>query len=215
MTADTEGTIIGKDPEKTDDDLDLGKPWDFLAVDWARNQIVKIFRRLAQVEVYNSEAARVIDELSEELAGVQRKLQDDNARITKLEDRAAKTKAELFANLYGMSPTDRGVPDASLDGLNFGVMGDPGAMTVLPEHVSVLSDAGTLDEAERRVRDYMTGSFSEATIGGVVEALRGPETYDGRLPLGHLFRFEAPDRRRCSYRLNHRGGPCGKLASEH
>lgn len=36
--------------------------------------------------------------------------------------------------------------------------------------------AGThkaLDEAEARVRQYMAGHFSEATIGGVVQALRG------------------------------------------
>jgi len=275
------------------EDLDLGKPWDFLAVDWARNQIVKILRRLAQVEVHGGEAARVIDELSEELAGVQRKLQDDNARISKLEarairdtgeyfekwadrqlekgaslvrglerrieelegnptcvtpelldritalengiasmsdqgnadrervndvwsaiveiqaalqnygiplgGRAAPTKAEFFANLYGMSPTGR-------------TIGNPGAMTENP-----------LDEAERRVRQYLTErAFSDETIEDLTACIRGTlggvvqgETYGGRLPLGHLFRTNGTDRRHCSHRFNHRGMPCGKLASEH
>jgi len=72
-----------------------------------------------------------------------------------------------------------------------------------------------LDEAVARVKDYMEHmDFDEDTIGGVVRMVRG-ETYGGRLRLGHLFRFNAPDRRHCSYRPNHRGNPCGKLASEH
>lgn len=38
-----------------------------------------------------------------------------------------------------------------------------------------------LDRAEVRIREYMTGSFSEATIGGVVRALRGEVNNPPRL----------------------------------
>lgn len=122
----------------------------------------------------------------------------------------APSKTEAFARMYGTSPTGRGF----VKGVDPRWAGPPMVHT---EHVSVLSDAGTLDEAEERVRQYLVGRVPNALIVGVVRALRNDETYGGRLPLGHLFRFNsgAADKTKCSHRVGGRGNPCDRPASDH
>src|ERR1041384_322714 len=68
----------------------------------------------------------------------------------------------------------------------------------------------TYNEAERRIRNYMTGHWSEASVEAVVAALRGIEDATGGVVkpaevrtesavldkiIDHAFRYSAPDRR--------------------
>ena len=88
-----------------------------------------------------------------------------------------------------------------------------------------------LDAAEDRVRRYMTGHWSTASVEGVIRSLRrtqmapgGVVGYDDNLQLqefsarpikDHSFQYSSPDRRHCSYRGNPEDKKCGLLQSEH
>lgn len=168
-------------------------------------------RRLeSQTEFETSEDDARIKKLEQDVSALINGHNKGIERISKLEDERRAHKSEFFANLYGMSPTGR-----------------EHEFRVVPEtHASSFekgADHG-LETAVLRVRRYMTGHFSEATIGGVVQAIREGEDKAPVLDperdviTDHAFRFQSGgifDKTRCSYRKNHRGQPCGMLKSDH
>ena len=92
-----------------------------------------------------------------------------------------------------------------------------------PTHASSFAKGADhgLEIAVMGARSYMAGHFSEATIGGVVQAIR-----DGKekvfSPIGmdlsmsfptHSFAFDAGDRRRCSFTVG--TTRCNRTRSEH
>jgi hypothetical protein len=115
-------------------------------------------------------------------------------RVKALERRGV--KGQILGEAYGMSPTGRLVddsPEIPLPGVD-GVPSEDeiredflrkriGNRQVERENWSMSIARTTLVLAERRIREYMTGHFSEATIGGVVNALHGstpdkPQPFD-------------------------------------
>jgi hypothetical protein len=91
-------------------------------------------------------------------------------RMRTLEQRFDGSKVRAFAEAYGMTVTGR----FPKDGLEMQTgTADLGDTSTSRETYSMRAARVTLELAEKRVRDYMTGHFSDATIGGVVQALRG------------------------------------------
>lgn len=87
----------------------------------------------------------------------------------------------------------------------------PDTMDRLPKTVLDM----VLDEAEVRIRNYMTGYFSGATVSAVIAALRGEMTASPSLVTDHAFRFYGRDRYRCSWQSDPGVERCGRTIAEH
>jgi DNA repair exonuclease SbcCD ATPase subunit len=80
------------------------------------------------------------------------------------------------------------------------------------------SEVVSYDEAERRIREYMSGYWSDSSVQDVVAALRGvvrAENDESDKVTDHAFRYSVSDRLHCSYRSDSEDEKCGKFKDQH
>lgn len=80
------------------------------------------------------------------------------------------------------------------------------------------SEVVSYDEAERRIREYMSGYWSDSSVQDVVAALRGvvrAENDESDKVTDHAFRYSVSDRLHCSYRSDSEHEECGKPKDWH
>jgi len=116
-----------------------------------------------------------LGDITEAQAGLRSRMdwiQETQAEVQNaIERRLTSIENELTGVLT--KPVDMVHTEAEIQAIKERIKTEP--MKVLSEPVRYLSDEQTLNVAERRIREAMNGHFSEATIGGVVRALRGEE----------------------------------------
>jgi len=157
----------------------------------------KALDRLSVLREELSDAARRIEALESKVDWVQ----ESGGEAQRLTERRVEAierrelKGDVSSQLYSTPPTHASSFAKGADhGLEIAVMG---------------------------ARSYMAGHFSEATIGGVVQAIRdgkekvfSPIGMDLSMPFPtHSFAFDAGDRRRCSFTVG--TTRCNRTRSEH
>lgn len=204
----------GDDPDDETEPFEVWTDRQLSKMGVALTEIHQILRQLSsktdRLELFDKQTdeayERLQNQFGERLVEVEGALRDYGIPLVT-------GKTAQFAELYGMTPTGR--------------------VTIPGPGVTVeMNVASILDEAAVRVTGYMAQHFSEATIRGVVRAVKGLRSEIGDPPLGeeqsrawsgpprelitdHSFRSASPDRRHCSYVRNREENRCGRSRAEH